>query len=74
MFNRIDRQGRPLLYLGDPSTSDEFELEKIDGFTVAYLKLLQGNISYDASSLGFLPTLGKALKKPSMKVKATTAA
>ena len=39
MFNRIDRWGRPLLYLGDPQGSDELMLEKIDGYTVAFLSL-----------------------------------
>ncbi|MBM3207386.1 MAG: hypothetical protein FJZ57_02110, partial [Chlamydiae bacterium] len=69
MFNRIDRQGRPLLYLGNPNASNELTLEKIDGYTVAYLQLLEGTITYDSNSNGFLPTLGKALLNPNLKVR-----
>lgn len=69
MFNRIDRWGRPLLYLGDPQGSEELILEKINGHTVAFLSLLNGTLSYDPGVIGFLPTLGKALYHPDFKVR-----
>jgi predicted Rossmann-fold nucleotide-binding protein len=69
MFNRIDRMGRPLLYLGDPHSSENLILEKVDGHTVAFLSLLSGTISYDPSVTGFLPTLGKALHSPRFKLR-----
>ena len=71
MFNRIDRHGRPLLYLGDPKNSDDLILEKVDGYTVAFLSLLSGNLSYDKMVEGFLPTLGKGLQTPSFKLRET---
>jgi hypothetical protein len=69
MFNRIDRWGRPLLYLGDPQNSDDLILEKIDGHTIAFLTLMNGTLSYDETFDGFLPTLGKALKDPKYKLR-----
>lgn len=69
MFNRVDRYGRPLLYLGDPQNSDDLVLEKIDGRTVAFLTLLNGILTYDESVKGFLPTLGKTLKQPHLKMR-----
>lgn len=64
MFNRSDRQGRPLLYLGNPENSEDLILEKQDGHTVAFLSLLEGSVVYDPAIYGFIPTLGKALKHP----------
>ncbi|MCX6990077.1 MAG: hypothetical protein NTX49_03280 [Chlamydiae bacterium] len=69
MFNRNDRWGRPLLYLGDPQGSDELILEKIDGYTVAFLSLYEGTLSYDPLVEGFLPLLGKALCHPQLKMR-----
>ncbi|MCX6987244.1 MAG: hypothetical protein NT065_03705 [Chlamydiae bacterium] len=69
MFNRMDRLGRPLLFLGDPENSLDLTLEKIDGRTVAFLNLLPGTLCYDASMEGFLPTLGLALKEPKCQVR-----
>jgi predicted Rossmann-fold nucleotide-binding protein len=64
MFNRSDRKGRPLLYLGNPENSEDLILEKRDGYTVAFLSLLEGSVIYDPAIYGFIPTLGKALKSP----------
>lgn len=69
MFDRMDRFGRPLLYLGDPQGSDDLLLEKINGHTVAFLTLLNGTLSYDSAMLGLLPTLAKALQHPEFKVR-----
>lgn len=69
MFNRCDRKGRPLLYLGQPENSEDLILEKKEGHTVAFLSLLQGTIAYDEAILGFVPTLGKALKHPHFQMR-----
>lgn len=61
MFGRADRWGRPLLSLGGLQGSNDLILDKVDGRTVAFLTLQNGRIEYDASILGFLPTLAKAL-------------
>jgi predicted Rossmann-fold nucleotide-binding protein len=70
MFNRNDRMGRPLLFLGEPQSSDELVLEKRDGFTIAFLALQEGALFYDPIVEGFLPTLGKALKHPHFRMRA----
>ncbi len=69
MFNRSDRSGRPLLYLGKPENSSDLVLEKIDGYTIAFLSLLEGSLRYDDSLYGFIPTLAKALKHPHFKMR-----
>jgi len=69
MFGRSDRQGRPLLSLGGLQGGDHLVLEKVDGRTVAYLSLLNGSVGYDPSTEGFLPTLAKALKQPSIRTR-----
>lgn len=61
MFGRADRWGRPLLSLGGLHGSNDLILEKVDGRTVAYLSLQNGKVQYDATTNGFLPTIGKAL-------------
>jgi len=63
MFNRNDLLDRPLLYLGDPQNSTQLTVEKRDGYTVAFLALLPGIVSYDSNTAGFLPFLTKALEK-----------
>ena len=63
MFNRSDREGRPLLSLGGYEGSGELTLEKIDGRTVAFLSLREGITTYESSIYGFLPTLMKALQQ-----------
>ena len=69
MFNRNDRKGRPLLYLGKPENSDDLLLEKKEGYTVAFLSLLDGTLTYDDAIYGFIPTLGKALKYPHFQLR-----
>lgn len=69
MFGRSDKQGRPLLSLGGLQGSDQLVLEEIDGRTVAFITLQEGRLEYDASILGFLPILAKALTRPDMSVR-----
>ncbi len=69
MFNRCDRKGRPLLYLGKAENSEDLLLEKKDGYTVAFLSLLEGTLYYDDAILGFIPTLGKSLKHPHFQLR-----
>jgi len=61
MFNRNDRQGRPLLFLGEPQNSENLVMEKKDGYTVAFLSLQGGTLSYGEETSGLIPALGKAL-------------
>lgn len=63
MFGRFDREGRPLLFLGEKLPKDEMHFEKLDGITIAYIHLLEGRIVYDNKIEGFLPTLALALKR-----------
>lgn len=65
MFGRFDRSGDPLLSLGGSPQS--LYLEKIDGYTVAYLQLKEGVVEYKKTAEGFLPTLAMALQ--SLRVK-----
>jgi hypothetical protein len=69
MFGRADRNGSPLLSLGGLQGSNELILEKIDGRTVAFLSLLDGAVSYDESTAGFLPLLAKTLHTPHIKTR-----
>lgn len=62
MFGRSDRKGRPLLALGGMHGSDDLILEKVDGRTIAYLKLQPGRVVYNDTIEGFLPTVAEALK------------
>lgn len=64
MFGRADRDGLPLLSLGGLQGSTELVLEKIDGRAVAFLSLLPGCVTYDATIEGLLPTVAIALKNP----------
>lgn len=61
MFGRSDRRGRPLLSLGGLHGSNDLVLEKVDGRTVAFLTLLNGQVVYEDTIYGFLPTIVKAL-------------
>lgn len=63
MFGRSDREGRALLSLGGMQGSEHLTIEKIDGRIVAFLALREGRMEYESSVHGFLPTLGKALKR-----------
>ncbi len=69
MFNRNDRFGKPLLYLGEPQNSEDLLLEKKDGSTVAFLSLLKGTLSYESNTKGFIPILGKALTNPTFRLR-----
>lgn len=69
MFDRSDRKGRPLLYLGKPDNSEDLILEKQNGHTVAFLSLLDGTVTYDDAIFGFIPTIGKALKHPHFQLR-----
>ena len=69
MFGRSDREGRPLLSLGGLQGTDALILEKVDGRTVAFLALLEGVITYDATIQGFLPTLAKGLFNPNLQLR-----
>jgi predicted Rossmann-fold nucleotide-binding protein len=61
MFGRSDRWGRPLLSLGGLHGGSDLILDKIDGYTVAFISLQNGRIGYAPSIYGFLPTLAKGL-------------
>ncbi len=62
MFGRSDRQNRPLLALGGLHGSDDFILEKVEGRTVAFLRLKEGIYLYEKAIFPLLETLAKALK------------
>lgn len=69
MFGRSDREGQPLLSLGGMQGSQNLRLEKIDGYTIAFLNLKKGVITYDQTIESLLPTLGKALEYPQIKTR-----
>ncbi|NGX46129.1 MAG: hypothetical protein K940chlam2_01313 [Chlamydiae bacterium] len=62
MFGRTDREGRPLLSLGEKESDPSLILEKVQGHMVAFLALKHGRIDYLPTVESFLPTLAKALK------------
>lgn len=68
MFKRSDRDNLPLLALSSQG-SKEFQLEKINGYTVAHLALRDGVLEYDSDTANFLPTLAKALAIPKVKTR-----
>jgi len=61
MFGRFDRSGDPLLSLGGELGGEHLDLEKIDGYTIAHLKLRNGVVEYADTIDTLLPTLAKAL-------------
>lgn len=69
MFGRTDREGRPLLSLGERDGKSNWTLEKIDGRMVAFLPLKPGVQTYLAEVMGLLPILVEALKHPELKVR-----
>jgi predicted Rossmann-fold nucleotide-binding protein len=69
MFNRIDREGKPLLCFGNIYGKEGLGLKKIEGRTIAFLPLLEGTYFYDDSIKGFLPVLTKALKRPDINTR-----
>lgn len=69
MFGRTDRDGLPLLFLGAPGGKDELILEKVKGYTIAFLPLQNGVITYSEEIYSFLPTLAKLLKHKKFKIR-----
>lgn len=61
MFGRTDRKGRPLLSLGNQQGRENLVLTRIEGRVVAFLTIQEGNIEYQPTIEGFLPTLAKLL-------------
>ncbi|MDN3507567.1 MAG: LOG family protein [Simkaniaceae bacterium] len=69
MFGRVDREGDSLLSLGSYPSHDDLVLKKIDGRTIAYLKLRKGTYNYKKTIKGLLPTVGMALKKNTFRLR-----
>jgi len=69
MFGRTDRDGTPLLSLGEHDGKSHWTLEKIEGRTVAFLPLKKGVQTYDKTVKGLIPLLTEALKHPEIKVR-----
>ena len=67
MFHRNDRNGSPLLYLGNPSRSEELRIEKKEGYAIAFLSLLPGCVEYTSDTTGMIPLLAKMLQNPLTK-------
>lgn len=63
MFGRSDREGRPLLTLGELKGPEALALEKIEGRTIAHLPLRKGCFVYDPTIIGLVPTVVRALKQ-----------
>jgi predicted Rossmann-fold nucleotide-binding protein len=61
MFGRSDRWGKPLLSLGGLQGGSDLILEKQNGYTIAYLTLQRGNVSFCSSAEGCFEFLGKLL-------------
>ncbi|MEI6242122.1 MAG: hypothetical protein WCP39_01810 [Chlamydiota bacterium] len=62
MLGRCDQAGNPLLSFGHPHGRDDLILEKIDGYTIAFLPVKKGIITYKNSIENFIPTLAEMLK------------
>ena len=69
MFGRTDRNGIPLLSLGEHDGKSHWTLEKIEGRTVAFLPIKKGVQTYDETVKGLIPLLTEALKNPEIKVR-----
>ncbi|QVL56661.1 MAG: hypothetical protein KFB93_04570 [Simkaniaceae bacterium] len=69
MFGRTDREGRPLLSLGEKQGKSNWTLEQIEGRMIAFLPLKPGIQTYDKKVLGLIPVLAEALKHPEVKVR-----
>ena len=59
MLNRKDRNGHHLLYFG----TEKLDLQKKDGYTVAYLPIKKGVIEYTHQIHNFLPALSKIISQ-----------
>ena len=69
MFGRSDREGMPLLSLGEEDGKSHWTLKEIDGRVVAFLPLKKGIQTYDTKVQGLIPILIEALKHPDIKVR-----
>lgn len=69
MFGRTDRDGKPLLSLGEHEGKSHWTLEKIQGRMVAFLPLKKGIQTYNSMAEGLIPTLVQALKHPHIKIR-----
>ncbi|MCB1110512.1 MAG: hypothetical protein KDK64_05980 [Chlamydiia bacterium] len=69
MFGRADREGKPLLSLGEQEGKPQWTLEQIDGRIVAFLPLKKGVQTYNGQVRGLIPVLIEALKYPEIKVR-----
>ena len=69
MFGRTDREGKPLLSLGEHQGKSNWSLEKIDGRMVALLPFKKGIQTYDQSMIACIPTLIEALKHPNISLR-----
>ncbi|MCB1107454.1 MAG: hypothetical protein KDK76_05085 [Chlamydiia bacterium] len=69
MFGRTDREGKPLLSLGEQDGKSNWTLEQIDGRMIAFLPLKPGIQTYDDKVRGLIPVLLQALKHPEIKVR-----
>ena len=61
MFGRHDREGRPLLSLGQHHGQHHLNMTTEDGRLIAFLALKRGKLKYAPEMKGLLPFLGKAL-------------
>lgn len=69
MFGRTDREGLPLLALGEQSGKEFLEMETIEGRLIARLSLQKGKLEYEPEMRGFLPFIGKALHHPTISLR-----
>lgn len=69
MFGRTDREGKPLLSLGEQDGKSLWTLKQIDGRMIAFLPVKKGVQTYDAKVQGLIPVLAEALKHPELKVR-----
>ena len=69
MFGRCDRTGDPLLSFGGGKERDDLILKKINGYTIAFLPLKKGIVTYDKGIYDLLPTLALMLKSKKYKIR-----
>jgi len=61
MFSRKDRSGKPLLSFNEKN-QENLVLEKKEGFTIAFLPIKKGEITYVPEINNFIPALSKILR------------
>lgn len=69
MVGRCDRNGLPLLSLSGAESREDLILEKVQGYTIAFLPLKRGVVTYDKGMENFLPTLALMLKHKKIKMR-----